>query len=193
MVRYATNIADRLNLVGREVEICLIVVFFVLQHIYNNLSQWIYLSIYLSLFIYLYLSLFISMPVNISVYCHVNMSITVIYACLNFFTPISIKLLISICCLSRLIPVYLSTYLFIYITLSFYLCMSIILDHWRCPWCNGYRRRKWTRRHEFKSWTRLIEFHIALIPLGKVWIQLFSLQLWVNSRADWVLQPWWGN
>ena len=30
----------------------------------------------------------------------------------------------------------------------------------------------------------LIAFHIALIPLGKVWIQLFSLQLWVNSRAD---------
>ena len=27
---------------------------------------------------------------------------------------------------------------------------------------------KWTRRHEFKSWTRLIAFHIALIPLGKV-------------------------
>ena len=52
-------------------------------------------------------------------------------------------------------------------------------------WCNGYRRRNWTRRHEFKSWTGLIAFHIALIPLGKVWIQLFSLQLWVNSRADW--------
>ena len=63
----------------------------------------------------------------------------------------------------------------------------------RCPWCNGYRRRKWTRRHEFKSSTRLIAFHIALIYLGKVWIQLFSLQLWVNSRTDWVLQPWWGN
>ena len=30
----------------------------------------------------------------------------------------------------------------------------------------------------------LIAFHIALIPLGKVWIQLFSFQLWVNSRAD---------
>ena len=55
---------------------------------------------------------------------------------------------------------------------------------WRCPWCNGYRRRKWTRRHEFKSWTRLIAFHIALIPLGKVWIQLFSLQIRVNSRTD---------
>ena len=52
------------------------------------------------------------------------------------------------------------------------------------PWCNSYRRRKWTRRHEFKSWTRMIAFHIALIPLGKVWIQLFSLQLWVNSRTD---------
>ena len=57
----------------------------------------------------------------------------------------------------------------------------------------GYRRRKWRRWHEFKSWTRQIAFHIALIPLGKVWIQLFSLQLWVNSRADCVLQPWWGN
>ena len=29
---------------------------------------------------------------------------------------------------------------------------------WRCPWCNGCRRRKWTRRHEFKYWTRLIAF-----------------------------------
>ena len=48
----------------------------------------------------------------------------------------------------------------------------------------GYRRRKWTRQHKFKSWTRLIAFRIALIPLGKVWIQLFSLQLWVNSRTD---------
>ena len=41
----------------------------------------------------------------------------------------------------------------------------------RCPWCSRYRRRKWTRRYEFKSWIRLIAFHIALIPLGKVWIQ----------------------
>ena len=57
----------------------------------------------------------------------------------------------------------------------------------KCPRCNGYRRRKRTRRHEFKSWTRLIAFHIALIPLGKVWIQLFiQLLLWVNNKADWV-------
>ena len=59
-----------------------------------------------------------------------------------------------------------------------------LLSLWICPWWNGYRRRKWARRHEFKSWMRLIAFHIALIPLGKVWIQLFTLQLWVNSRAD---------
>ena len=38
----------------------------------------------------------------------------------------------------------------------------------RCPWCSRYLRRKWTRRHDFKSWTRLIAFHIALILLGKV-------------------------
>ena len=37
---------------------------------------------------------------------------------------------------------------------------------------------------EFKSWMRLIAFHVALIPLEMVWIQFFSLQLWVNSRAD---------
>ena len=69
----------------------------------------------------------------------------------------------------------------------------IVKKRWRCPWCNGYRRRKWTRRHEFKIWTRLIAFHTALIPLWKVWIQLFSFQLCVNSRTDWALQPWWGN
>ena len=54
----------------------------------------------------------------------------------------------------------------------------------RCPWCNGCHHGKWTRRHKFKSWTRLIAFLIELVPLGKVWIRLFSLQLWVNSRAD---------
>ena len=27
----------------------------------------------------------------------------------------------------------------------------IITLNWRCPWCNGYRRKKWTRQHEFKS------------------------------------------
>ena len=43
-----------------------------------------------------------------------------------------------------------------------------VLYESRCLWCNGYRRRKWTRRLEFKSWTRLIAFHIALIPLRKV-------------------------
>ena len=69
----------------------------------------------------------------------------------------------------------------------------ISLSKWRFSWCNVYRPRKWTRRHGFKSWTRLIAFQIALISLGKVWIQLFSLQLWVNSRTDCVLQPCWGN
>ena len=63
----------------------------------------------------------------------------------------------------------------------------------KCHWCNGYRRRKWTRRYEFKSRTIVIAFYIAQIHFGKVWIQLFSLQLWVNSWTLWVLQPWWGN
>ena len=76
--------------------------------------------------------------------------------------------------------VYLAMVPLIFIFVYVYLCGYTT---W-CPWCNGYRHRKWTRWPEFKSWTRLIAFHIALIPLGKVWIQLFSLQLWVNSRAD---------
>ena len=45
--------------------------------------------------------------------------------------------------------------------------MIFYFKRWSCPWCNGYRRRKWIRRYEFKSWTRLITFYIALIPLGK--------------------------
>ena len=42
---------------------------------------------------------------------------------------------------------------------------------WRCPWCDCYRRWKWTRRPEFKPSTIMIAFHRALIFLGKVWIQ----------------------
>ena len=58
------------------------------------------------------------------------------------------------------------------------------VDHCKCPWCNGYRRRKWTRRHQFKSWTRLIAFHIVLIPLRKVWIQLLVGQTGFFSLGE---------
>ena len=34
------------------------------------------------------------------------------------------------------------------------------------------------------SWTRLFASYIVQMPLEKVWIQLFSLQLYVNSRLD---------
>ena len=37
----------------------------------------------------------------------------------------------------------------------------------RCLWCNGYRRRKCTRWHEFKSWKRLIAFSHSTNTLGK--------------------------
>ena len=68
-----------------------------------------------------------------------------------------------------------------------YWMRTILKPIWGCPWYNGNCRRKWTRWHEFKSWTRQIAIHMALISLGKVWIQLLSFQLWVNSRADWFL------
>ena len=55
-------------------------------------------------------------------------------------------------------------------------------------WSNGYGRSKWTRWSELKSQTRLFEFHIVLVLLGKVWVQLFFLRLWINSRAGWALQ-----
>ena len=137
----------------------------------------------------------------------------------NFFNDPCIYIYIYIC---MHVFIYLQIYIYIYIYILgsdlaivfLYYLMSVIFLHenvqyvlpkklmerqldiyqfsW-CPWCYGYRRRKWTRQHEFKSWTRPIAFYIALIPLGKVWIQLFSLQLWVNSRIDLILQPWWGN
>ena len=74
---------------------------------------------------------------------------------------------ISIMCIY--IYIYIYTYIYVYIYIYTYIYIHIyIYAYTRCPWCNGYRRRKWTQRHEFKSWTRLIAFHIALIPLGKV-------------------------
>ena len=91
------------------------------------------------------------------------------------------------------IYIYICIHINIYVYIDIYIHIYIYTHMYWCPWCNSYHRRKWTQRHAFKSWTRLIAFPIALIPLGKVWIQLFSLQLWVNSRADWYLQSWWSN
>ena len=42
-------------------------------------------------------------------------------------------------------------------------------------------------RHGFISWKGMIAFHILSISLGKVWIHQFSLQLWTDSRADYIL------
>ena len=36
----------------------------------------------------------------------------------------------------------------------------------RCPWCNGYCRRIWTRRHEFKSWTSCISHSTNTLGKG---------------------------
>ena len=93
----------------------------------------------------------------------------------------------------QVVQSYLSTNIVKAGTNTYFISKWSISYKYRCLLCNGYRRRKWTRRHEFKSWTRLFALHIPLMPLVKVWIQLFSLQLWVNSRADWVLQTWFGN
>ena len=102
-------------------------------------------------------------------------------------TPITIGIIITFMLRSFQFPSKVQVLLF-----TFFLFYSVIsqdnkvhnsasslffVDYNKIPWCNGYRHRNWTWRHEFKSWTRLI-------PLGKVWIQLFSLQLWVNSRTD---------
>ena len=72
-------------------------------------------------------------------------------------------------------------------------CTENYPEFFRRSWQNSYCCRRWTRWFEFKSWTRLFVFTFVLIPPGKVWIQLFSLQLWVNNRANWYLQFWYDN
>ena len=42
-------------------------------------------------------------------------------------------------------------------------------------------------KNELKFWMRLFAFTIVLIPMGKLWMRLFSLQLWITDRADWAL------
>ena len=39
-------------------------------------------------------------------------------------------------------------------------------EWWRCPWCSCYRRRKWTRRHEFNSWTDCISHSTNTLGKG---------------------------
>ena len=40
---------------------------------------------------------------------------------------------------------------YFYMSHSSFVCTQLNSFSRRCPWCNGYRRRKWTRWHEFKS------------------------------------------
>ena len=47
-------------------------------------------------------------------------------------------------------------------------------------WCNGH--------NNMTSNPWLFAFHIALRHMGKV-----GIQLWINSKAAWPLQPWHGN
>ena len=42
-------------------------------------------------------------------------------------------------------------------------------------------------------WVMLFAFLIVLLTLGKIWIQLFFIHLWVNSRTDRVLLPWYNH
>ena len=43
---------------------------------------------------------------------------------------------------------------------------SSLINKKRCQWCNGYRRRNWTRRHEFKSWTDCISHSTNTLGKG---------------------------
>ena len=45
-------------------------------------------------------------------------------------------------------------YIYIYIYIEWLKFNGKSVCSWRCQWCNGYRRRKRTRRHEFKSWLK---------------------------------------
>ena len=125
---------------------------------WNSYYELLNKNIYYNWLYYYYITIFIIITWMSQKFCHILVSVT--FWCIHHF-----------------VTYWHST------ELSIKRCTCVNKQN-RCPWCNGYCRRIWTRWHEFKYWTRLIAFHIALIPLRKEWIQLFSLQLWVNSRAD---------
>ena len=55
------------------------------------------------------------------------------------------------------------------------------------------QERAWIKSiHVWILDTRLA-FRIALIHLGKIWVQLSSLRLWVNSKSDSLLYPLYGE
>ena len=64
-----------------------------------------------------------------------------------------------------------------------------IYKYWWCMLCNAYPCGQWMKRSELKLSTRPTAFQKAFIPLGKkkVFAQLFSVQLWIDSGSDWVL------
>ena len=113
--------------------------------------NWVYICIYMCVCVYIYIYIYIYMCVCVCVYIY-------IYIC------------VCVC-----------VYIYIYICACVYICMYVCMYiRLEALVVYGYDFRKWTESYQFKSWTRMIAFHIALISLGKVRIQLFYLQLWVN-------------
>ena len=86
--------------------------------------------------------------------------------------------------------------IYIYIYIYIYICVCVCVCVWVCVYNGGIRDVMVTvveNGHcDPSSNTRwgCFHFHITLIPSGKVWIQLFSLQIWVSSRTDCAFSPW---
>ena len=78
---------------------------------------------------------------------------------------------------------YISKHIYIYIYIHIYIYSvadtenALFISIVNCSYFEYCRRRKWTQQPEFKSLRRLFVFYVALIPTGKVCLQLFSLQL----------------
>ena len=68
--------------------------------------------------------------------------------------------------------------------ISYYMIQLLRVYEERCSWFNSYCCWKWVRWPEFKNWMMVFAFYIAQIHLGKVWMQLFFLQRWINSGTD---------
>ena len=133
---------------------------------YNDIRTYIHTHTHTYTHIYIYIYKCIHVYIHIYAYIFIHM-----YTYTHTHTYIYIYIYTHA-------HTYIYTYTYIYIYIYIY----------RYLWRNDYRRR-----HEFKSCTSLYVFQIALIPLGKVEIQLFSFQLLVNSRADRFHQPWLRN
>ena len=112
-------------------------------YIYIRMCVYVCVYMYMSLYVYIYIYMCVWVCVGV---CKQDSALNnqLRSICRKTKTYIYIYIYVCVC---MCVYMYMSVYVYIYIYICVCVCVYKQDSAWRCPWCNGYRRRKSRRVH----------------------------------------------